>query len=168
MNLVRQNFSYVYIRLYTFFFAWSSMIYIRLYTYIANQAVWKWLWNSQNFGCWVFSCSNHPQNGYPNFEAIWRRFTEIGHHEVPTYNGTNEIMIAERSDLSHLHYKLDPHDDRSRWSKNLRLIFCSKNIHHEMCFRMRPGSHLENPLYTELEAFFVFGVIFTILQTRHF
>ena len=39
MNLVRQEFSYVYIRLYTFFFVWSSMIYIRLYTYITKRAV---------------------------------------------------------------------------------------------------------------------------------
>ena len=39
MNLVRQDFSYVYIRLYTFFFVWSSMIYIRLYTYITKRAV---------------------------------------------------------------------------------------------------------------------------------
>ena len=47
-------------------------------------------------------------------------------------------------------------------------FFYSKNIYHEMCFRMHTGSHLENPVYTELEPFFVFGVIFTILQTRHF
>ena len=41
MNLVRQNFSYVYIRLYTFFSVGSSMIYIRLYTYITKRAVMK-------------------------------------------------------------------------------------------------------------------------------
>ena len=113
--------------------------------------IWKWLWNSQNFGCWVFSCSNHPQNGYPNFEAIWRLFTEIGHHEHRAYNETNEIMIAERSDLLDLHYKLESHDDRSRWTKHLRLIFYSKTIHHKMCFRTHPGSPLENPLYIELQ-----------------
>lgn len=105
----------------------------------------------QIFRSWVFKSSNHPPNGYPNFEAIWRRFTEIGHHELPTYNGTTEIMIAERSDISHLHYKLEPHDDRSRWRKHLRPIFYSKNIHHGMSFRMPPGSHLKNPLYVELE-----------------
>ena len=133
------------------------MIYIRLYTYIANQAVWKWLWNSQNFGCWVFSCSNHPQNGYPNFEAIWRLFTEIGHHEHRAYNETNEIMIAERSDLLDLHYKLESHDDRSRWTKHLRLIFYSKNIHHVMRFRTHPGSPLKNPLHTELKSIWFSG-----------
>ena len=60
--------------------------------------IWKRLWNSQNFGYWVFSCSNYPQNGYPNFEAIRRPFIENSPIHFRAYNG--RTTDYERSGLS--------------------------------------------------------------------
>ena len=153
---------YAYIRFFSVDHDWKIYAYMR----ISESGQIKVKNFRQNFSLQVFSSSNHPLNGYPNFEAIWRRFTEIGHHELPTHNETNVIMIAERSDLLDLHYELDPHDDRSQWTKHLRLIFFYKNIPHMMCFQMHPGSPLKNVLNTELEAFAFLGSFspyFTVL-----
>jgi len=141
------------------------MFYIRLYTYIENRTVWKWLWNSQNFRCWVFRSSKYPPNGHPNFEAIWRPFVENSPIHLRTHNG--RTVDYERSGLSpELHYKPDRELGWYHWKQHARLIFYWENMDHVMCFRTQGGSPLKNPLQTELETL-VFLMLFSP-YFRHF
>ena len=96
--------------------------------------IWKWLWNSQNFRCWVFRSSKYPPNGHPNFEAIWRPFVENSPIHLRTHNG--RTVDYERSGLSpELHYKPDRELGWYHWKQHARLIFYWENMDHVMCFR---------------------------------